>query len=331
MTEPFMGAAQDESRWLRDVSHPQPQIGANGAAGALSGLPAAPGAQAAPDIATPDRAANALLVAARSASLSWKSAGHILRSSFLEQRIAASASRLADFFEQQPRTPLAASGAAVALIRQRRLLDTAVKESRDSLRWKLSIPQVRTPDCAEAVPRAYAVARAFLSASSFSFTEAALRQFLGGIQENTPLEMAELWLLKPMMTFVLLEEIAAQLPATALPAEAQVQLLPGSAKQASDPGLVLLLRCLEELSVFSFKDVVLTLSVTEAILREDPARVYSQMDFESCELYRAAVQELAAGASVDEFSVARRAVDLARDARSLALDARALERRSHVG
>ncbi len=327
-----MGAAQDESRWLRDISHPQPPIGANGAAGADSGIPVAPGAQAAPDITTADHAANSPWIAGRSASLSWKSAGRALRCSLLERRIAASASRLADFFEQQPRTPMAASGAAVALIRQRRLLDAAVKESRDSLRWKLSIPQVHAPDCAEAVPRAYFVARAFLSASSFSFSEAVLRQFLAGIRENTPLELAELWLLKPMMTFVLLEEIAAQLPCAVAPPEAQVQSHSDSAKQAGGSGPILLLQCLEELSVFSFKDTVLALSVTEAILREDPARVYSQMDFESCELYRAAVQELAAGAGVDEFSVARRAVELARDAaRSFALDARALERRSHVG
>src|SRR5579883_520069 len=106
MTEPFMGAAQDESQWLRDVSHPQSQVGANGA---LPGLPVARGAQADPDVATPDYATNSPIIAGRSASLSWKSAGRILSSSLLEKRIAASASRLTDFFEQQPRSPLAAS------------------------------------------------------------------------------------------------------------------------------------------------------------------------------------------------------------------------------
>ena len=292
-----MGAAKSESQAIRDFDR-SPRSSSNGA----EALPS-----------------DALTDAGRALPAAWKPAGRIPRSVLLEQRLAFASSALADFFDRQSDRPLAETGDVAPLSRHRRLLESAAREAREALRWKNPIPQVHLPEPSHAVPRAYAVASSFLTASHFVFLEDALRRFLSALQETAPLEIAELWLLKPMMSLALLEQVAAQLPADAAPMQ-------------FSPSLAAALQCLQDLSVSSFQELVVSLSLTESILRQDPSRVYLRMDFESCELYRAAVQELASSSSADEFATARRAVELARDAaRQSALDARALERRSHVG
>jgi cyclic beta-1,2-glucan synthetase len=57
-----------------------------------------------------------------------------------------------------------------------------------------------------------------------------------------------------------------------------------------------------------------TASATDHILRSDPAQVYAQMDFVSRDAYRHAVETLARRSRSSEVDVARRAIDLARQA-----------------
>jgi cyclic beta-1,2-glucan synthetase len=66
-------------------------------------------------------------------------------------------------------------------------------------------------------------------------------------------------------------------------------------------------------------------SILEKILRDDPAALYAQMDFETRNHYRSIVEELAEGSSMDEASVAMQAVQLAQAAAS------ASAREKHVG
>ena len=55
-------------------------------------------------------------------------------------------------------------------------------------------------------------------------------------------------------------------------------------------------------------------SRVEAILREDPSGVYPQQDFATSDRYRRMVETIARGSGADEIEVARRAIDLARQA-----------------
>jgi len=89
---------------------------------------------------------------------------------------------------------------------------------------------------------------------------------------------------------------------------------------------------LRTVSSFSWPDFVEAMSVTEAVLREDPARCYPTMAFESRDLYRHAVEKLAKRAKIPEPLVARAAITLA--ARAGAADGSAdddRERVTHVG
>jgi cyclic beta-1,2-glucan synthetase len=93
---------------------------------------------------------------------------------------------------------------------------------------------------------------------------------------------------------------------------------------------------LRTVATFSWSDFVEDMSVTDAVLREDPARCYPEMDFESRDRYRHAVETLAKRAKTSEPLVARAAVVLATKART-AQEAEAQatsderERVAHVG
>jgi cyclic beta-1,2-glucan synthetase len=69
-------------------------------------------------------------------------------------------------------------------------------------------------------------------------------------------------------------------------------------------------------------------SLVEQILREDPAGAYGRMDFPTRDRYRHSVEELARGSRQSETVIARRAVQLAQDARWQVPD---LDRQHHVG
>jgi cyclic beta-1,2-glucan synthetase len=64
-------------------------------------------------------------------------------------------------------------------------------------------------------------------------------------------------------------------------------------------------------------------SVLEKILREDPAGLYAQMDFETRNHYRSVIEEMASGSSMGEADIAGQAVQLAREGASA--------REKHVG
>ena len=65
---------------------------------------------------------------------------------------------------------------------------------------------------------------------------------------------------------------------------------------------------------FGWPDFVESLSVTEAVLREDPAGFYTAMTFDARDRYRHAVEELAKRINSSEPSVARAAIDIAQHA-----------------
>ena len=89
---------------------------------------------------------------------------------------------------------------------------------------------------------------------------------------------------------------------------------------------------LRTVASFAWPEFVEAMSVTEAVLRGDPAHCYSSMVFESRDLYRHAVETLAKRAKSTEPMVARAAIGLALNAGTVlepAVDVR--ERVSHVG
>src|SRR6185295_9313285 len=83
---------------------------------------------------------------------------------------------------------------------------------------------------------------------------------------------------------------------------------------ALDPGVGVerATRALRLLDAMDWKAFFEQANRVEAILREDPARIYPQMDFETCDSYRKVVEALAWDCRKPEPEVAALATELAR-------------------
>ena len=66
---------------------------------------------------------------------------------------------------------------------------------------------------------------------------------------------------------------------------------------------------LRQFAQFDWRDLFESLSEVEAILRTDPAGIYSRMDFATRDQYRHVVEEIARNSLVTEREVAARARD----------------------
>lgn len=182
------------------------------------------------------------------------------------------------------------------------------------------------------VPRAYAVAGGFLRAVEFEFQEQALAFYVDGVQQVESLLMGELWALKPMLQFVLLEQVAAGAKEFFLPNEPSRWPEGPADSQKSGP-VKQAIQGLHALGEMEWKEFFEQNSATDRVLRDDPAGAYLRMDYESRQIYRDAVEELAPQSLFSEEEVARQAVLVAMRAKTRAqrVDSRKAARRTHVG
>jgi hypothetical protein len=163
------------------------------------------------------------------------------------------------------------------------------------------------------------------------FDEHTLAVYIDTVQEHDAFEIAELWALKPMMQLFLLEKIVEAAP-RAVQGPQSENSSPKCSEPAPETELAKLITSLRKIGEVDWKDLFERLSITEPILRQDPSGAYSLMDFESREVYRVALRELASHSEADEPAVAQQAIDLARKAQATsASDPRTRARRGHVG
>jgi hypothetical protein len=189
--------------------------------------------------------------------------------------------------------------------------------TRNAFKLHKKLPHVKTPSGAT-IPRAAAVAEAYLRAVDFDFSEASFLAYLGAFQRTTVLKFRELWALLPAMGLVLLEQIAIR---------ARKHLHDGA-----PAGVGISIRSLREINHVHWKEVLEPQIAFDHVLRQDPAGAYPRMDFESRNLYREKVVKLADHSDATEIEVAFEAVALARHAESLKLeDPRVAARESHIG
>jgi len=221
--------------------------------------------------------------------------------------------------------------ASQLVVNNQRLLRSTSLDIRSSLRSKATFPQVRTGGPhPEEVPRAYLAARAYLTASHFTYDEPSFIEFMEAAQESAYFEVAEIWRLKQMLQLVLIErfaELTAEVSRATATRNAQDPQADRHVAEFSS-----LIDSVRKLSDSDFKAVFLALSKTEAILRGDPAKAYHCMDLDSRGSYHAAIQEFVRGSKADEFTIAQLAVDLAAQARTQFRSIPVTrERRGHVG
>jgi cyclic beta-1,2-glucan synthetase len=142
-----------------------------------------------------------------------------------------------------------------------------------------------------------------------------VERFVAAYQEVLPLTMGELWALPTMLRLGILEYLLATVARlTQLAGEAITEIAPGLkfSGQLDEPLIVEnSIRSLRALDVYDWKRFFESLSLVDAALRQDPARLYTGMDFETRDRYRKAVEEIAEFGKTDELAVAQTAVSLA--------------------
>ncbi|HZO98863.1 MAG TPA: glucoamylase family protein [Terriglobia bacterium] len=215
------------------------------------------------------------------------------------------------------------------LLENARLLRAATRTVRRALRGSRLLPQVRVSDGDSSRSlRAYVAASAYLRATGFAFEEDTFSLYFQAAQQSCSLEMGELWALGPLLQLVLLEEAG----------RAARQLLSGVKDAAADSSdlpdirIPTIMTSLRRVQDANWKDLFEQISECEKILREDPAGAYPRMDYESRNLYREALKDLALHSNSSEPMVARAAIKLAEGAqREWNSNPRVRGRRRHVG
>ncbi len=216
------------------------------------------------------------------------------------------------------RSDKAASGDLRALHEAMFLLGAELQDACATFRRTSDLPQVRTAS-GKIVPRIAALAEDYLVTAAYRFNEHSFTKYVQAFQEVAVLRMAELWTLVPVLKLVLLEQIA----------ERGCRLL-------DDPdgsyGVSERVRSLRDIRETNWKVVTEPLILFDRILREDPAGAYSRMDYDSRDLYRRKLVEIADHSDCSETEVANEVLALARQAqRQPNEDPRVTLRASHVG
>ncbi len=185
-----------------------------------------------------------------------------------------------------------------------RLIQSTAKHSHEFLTTAHKLPSL-----ADGTPRALQLARALLDAGANAFDEIGFVCFVNGHQEIAYLDMNELWALKPALQLEAIERLIHQDP-------------------REWPALV---ATLIEISETLWKEIFEALNAVDLILGEDRTGEYRLMDFDSREMYRRAVTEIAQFGRLDEREVARTAVRFAEREVASSDDSPGAMRRRHVG
>jgi hypothetical protein len=216
------------------------------------------------------------------------------------------ARRLRTFIDAAAASPR--QDAATWVIDNVRLLHAVEKQTRDLSFGLREMRAVIDRTGAESA-RVCLVAADYLNHSGQQFSEAELTAFLAGFQDVALLDMDEVWALKPALQLELLDRLDATRP-------------------EEWPAIVSSLRKLSETAWKEFFEAV---NEVDPVLARDPAGAYSRMDFESRDLYRRTIGELARHGKHDERAVAAMAVRLAARSAEHSDQSPGAVRRAHVG
>ncbi len=175
-------------------------------------------------------------------------------------------------------------------------------------------------DVRTGVPRVDALARALVVGTSIEIDAAALQRFVQAYQEVSRLTIAELWALPTMLRVSVLHGLLHFLDELDVPVHGRLErgpshrVPPDAEPFGLGPGVGVerSIRALRVLAEIDWKTFFERTNRVEEILRNDPARVYGQMDFETCDSYRKSVEDLAWVTGAAEEDVAEHAVALAR-------------------
>jgi cyclic beta-1,2-glucan synthetase len=192
----------------------------------------------------------------------------------------------------------------------------AIRQVREDLPagFYRRLPRLAAPEY-HGIPRIMGLAQGILDVAHMQVSLAGTVEFVRAYQQDGPLTTAELWAFPTMLRLACLETLVHSfselLPELAPPFEPTPRM---TRREALDPteGVSRAISALVAVSNTSWKSFFDQVSRIEAILRDDPAGVYSTMDFDTRDRYRKAVEEIADGAQVSEWDVAEAVLTLTR-------------------
>ncbi len=171
-------------------------------------------------------------------------------------------------------------------------------------------------------PRIFALAWELVGYSQSQLDLTQVTAFVQNYQQVTPLTIGELWALPTMLRIAILESLATTVAAiTAIPAPESLNALPSLPLSRPAANETIVANCflsLRLLAVADWKSFFEETSRVEQILGDDPAGIYRDMDFETRNMYRGVIEELARHSNKNEEAVAQTAIEFARDAQEKA-------------
>ena len=267
---------------------------------------------------------------AADAATTWAVIPRPPSASYFQKRVRAASGALKQLeislarqsFAQVPTDPLpvARRSALLELGASHRMFHAAVAAVSDKPRQIAQLPRV-VLGARQDEPRIAGVARSYLRAADGNFSTPTFRVFIQALQAHEPLNVDELWSIGAFLKFALLESLLD---------EARALLHTPNAIPV--PLLTIHLKSLRAITHADWVCLVEPLIAFDVFLRQDPAQVFEQMDFESRELYRQRIARVARRSDSSESQVARAALELARQAQQQGVaDQRLQLRRTHIG
>jgi cyclic beta-1,2-glucan synthetase len=241
------------------------------------------------------------------------------------------------YFDEATKTEVSVSHAAEWLLDNFYVLEQALRHVEEDLP---AAYYDRLPKTEDGGLRIYILVLAIMQQNNARFDIEQIKNFIQKFQSVTPLSTGELWALPMILRLTAMEALAEGLatitklkwdtaPRPALwkkitAADSSDGILEQVSPQTTAETLVVnSILNLRMLATQDWKAFFESTSVLEKILRDDPAEVYAQMDFETRNHYRGVVEELARGSSVTESNIASQVIQLAQ--------AGASARKQHVG
>ena len=175
------------------------------------------------------------------------------------------------------------------------------------------LPQ-RAAGTLQGYPRVYAVAQKLIVMRQARLDLDHITRFVQLYQNFEPLTTGELWALPVMLRLGLVEFLAQSVSRiTDLPRANSLPTLTMPHAISGDETVANCITSLRLLATQDWQDFFESVSQVEHILRDDPAQVYANMDQETRDRYRKVIEKVALGIGQTEQSVARQAIDLARE------------------
>ena len=175
------------------------------------------------------------------------------------------------------------------------------------------LPRLADPEH-RGVPRVLRLARGMLDVEQIQVGFAGVVAFVNAYQKKGPLTIAELWAFPAMLRLVCLEELVQSFAELSPDLSPPFDPLPRSTLyQTLEPSesVSRAISALVAIANIPWKEFFEQVSHVEVILQDDPAGIYSAMDFDTRDRYRKTVEKIADGAPVSEWDVATAALELA--------------------